>query len=116
MGTPGNDKFSFNFKLTDATISFSDNHVIVDGPSGSHTVLTGVDTFVFTDGTVNDKDGDPLVDDLFYYSHNHDVWNAHVDADQHYHQYGWHEGRDPNSFFSTSFYLSLNQDVKTGGH
>ena len=115
IGTPGNDKFSFNFKLTDATVSFSGNHVIVDGPSGSHTVLTGVDTFVFTDGTVNDNDGDPLVDDLFYYSHNHDVWNAHVDADQHYHQSGWHEGRDPNGFFSTSFYLSLNQDVKQAG-
>ena len=56
-----------------------------------------------------------LVDDLFYYSHYPDVWNAHVDADQHYHQYGWHEGRDPNSFFSTSFYLSLNQDVKNAG-
>ena len=25
------------------------------------------------------------------------------------------EGRDPNSFFSTSFYLSLNQDVKKAG-
>ena len=115
-GGPGNDKFSFNFKLTDATVSFSGNHVIVDGPSGSHTVLTGFKTYVFTDGTVNNKDGDPLVDDLFYYSHNHDVWNARVDADQHYHQSGWHEGRDPNAFFSTSFYLSLNQDVKTGGH
>ena len=115
IGGLGVDTAPFNFKLTDATISFSGNHVIVDGPSGSHTVLTGVETFLFTDGTVNDNDGDPLVDDLFYYSHNHDVWNAHVDADQHYHQYGWHEGRDPNSFFSTSFYLSLNQDVKQAG-
>ena len=44
--------------------------MIVDGPSGSHTVLTSVETFVFTDGTVNNNDGDPLVDDLFYYSHN----------------------------------------------
>ena len=39
---------------------------------------------MFTDGTVNNNDGNPLVDDLFYYSRNHDVWNAHVDADQHY--------------------------------
>ena len=115
IGGPGMDTAHFNFNLTDATVSFSGNHVIVDGPSGSHTVLTGVETFLFTDGTVNDNDGDPLVDDLFYYSHNHDVWNAHVDADQHYHQYGWHEGRDPNAFFSTSFYLSLNQDVKQAG-
>ena len=106
----GNDKFSFNFKLTDATVSFSGNHVIVDGPSGSHTVLTGVETFVFTDGTVNNNDGDPLVDDLFYYSHNHDVWNAHVDADQHYHQSGWHEGRDPNASFRPR---SISRSIRT---
>ena len=56
---------------------------------------------MFTDGTVDNNDGDPLVDDLFYYSQNHDVWNAHVDADAHYHTFGWHEGRDPNAFFST---------------
>ena len=106
----GNGKFSFNFKLTDASVSFSGDQVIVDGPRGSHTVLSGVDTFVFTDGTVNDNDGDPLVNDLFYYSHNHDVWNAHVDADQHYHQFGWHEGRDPNSPFSTSF---ISRSIRT---
>src|SRR4051812_10271031 len=56
----GNHEFSFNFKLTDATVSFSGNHVTIDGPSGSHIVLTGVETFVFTDGIVNNKDGDPL--------------------------------------------------------
>ena len=48
-------------------------------------MLTGFEMFVFTDGTVNNNDGDPLVDDLFYYSQYHDVWNAHVDADAHYH-------------------------------
>ena len=31
-------------------------------------MLTGFEIFVFTDGTVNNNDGDPLVDDLFYYS------------------------------------------------
>ena len=84
--------------------------MIVDGPDGSHTVLTGFNTYVFTDGTVNENDGDPLVDDLFYYSHNHDVWNAHVDADQHYHQYGWHEGRDPNAFFRPR---SISRSIRT---
>ena len=108
---PNYDKFSFNFKLTDATVSFSGNHVIVDGPNGGHTVVTGADTFVFTDGTVNNNDGDPLVDDLYYYSHNHDVWNAHFEADQHYQQYGWHEGRDPNALFDTNGYLTANPDV-----
>ena len=110
----GVDTVSFNFKLTDATISYLDNKIIIDGPS-SHTVLTGVEKFVFTDGTVNNADGNPLVDDLFYYARNHDVWNAHIDADQHYDQAGWHEGRDPSAFFSTSVYLWTNPDVRAAG-
>ena len=70
-------------------------------------MLTGFEIFKFTDGTVNNNDGDPLVDDLFYYSQYHDVWNAHADADRTITPYGWHEGRDPDAFFSTSTYLSM---------
>jgi hypothetical protein len=131
-GTPGNDSFvalpgnekiiagggvdtiTFDFRLVDATVTYSGNLVIIDGP-GSHTVLSGFEVFNFTDGTVNNNDADPLVDDLFYYSQHHDVWNAHVDADTHYHTYGWHEGRDPDAFFSTSTYLSDNPDVRAAG-
>jgi hypothetical protein len=113
-GLGGTDTINFGFKLTDATVTYSGNQVTVDGPS-SHTLLTGFETYVFTDGTVSETDGDPLVHDLYYYSHNHDVWSAHVDADARYHQSGWHEGRDPNAFFSTTFYLSLSQDVKAAG-
>jgi hypothetical protein len=131
-GTPGNDEFTasgsaerfeagtgidtinFGFRLVDATITWSGNQVFVDGPL-SHTELVGFERFVFTDGTVNNADGNPLVDDLFYYARSHDVWNAHADADQHYALAGWHEGRDPSAFFSTSFYLSINQDVKAAG-
>jgi Peptidase M10 serralysin C terminal len=123
-GTPGNDTFTalpgngridalggvdtiiFGFKLTDASVTFAGNQVIVDTAT-SHLVLTGFETYVFTDGTVNNNDSDPLVDDLFYYSHYHDVWNAHADADLHYHGSGWHEGRNPDAFFDTQFYLSL---------
>ena len=110
----GTDTVTFGFKLTDATISFSGNQVIVDGP-GSHTVLTGIEVFKFTDGTVDNADGNRLVDDLYYYARYHDVWNAHVDADAHYAQYGWHENRDPSAFFDTSLYLALNGDVKAAG-
>jgi hypothetical protein len=106
----GNDTITFGFKLTDSTITWSGNKVIVDSAS-SHTVLTGFETYVFTDGTVNNNDSDPLVDDLFYYPHNHDVWTAHADADGHYHVLGWLEGRDPSAFFSTVIYLSANPDV-----
>jgi hypothetical protein len=113
-GHGGNDTVIFDFKLTDAHVTFSGNKVIIDTAS-SHTVLTGFERYVFADGTVENNDGHPLVDDLFYYSHNHDVWNAGVDADRHYHEFGWHEGRDPNAFFSTAAYLSLYPDVKAAG-
>jgi hypothetical protein len=131
FGTPGDDSFtapagdsifhalggvdtiSFGFRLVDAKVSFAGNEVIIDGPNGtSHTVLTGFEIYKFTDGTVNDNDGDPLVDDLFYYSQYHDAWNAQADADMDYHTLGWHAGRDPDAFFSTSTYLSLYSDVK----
>ena len=133
IGTPGNDSFTalpgneridaltgvdtvtFDFRLVDAAVTYEGNKIVIDGPGGSHTVLTGVERFVFTDGTVDNHDGDGLVDDLFYYAQNHDVWTAHADADAHYHQFGWHEGRDPNAFFSTSTYLALNPAVKASG-
>jgi hypothetical protein len=56
-------------------------------------------------------DDDPLVDDGFYFASNPDVFAAGVDPDLHYAQFGWREGRDPNSFFSTNGYLSANADV-----
>jgi hypothetical protein len=110
----GVDTITFGFKLTDATVIWSGNQVIVDGPS-SHTVLTGFEVFSFTDGTVHNDDGNRLVDDLFYYARNHDVWNAHIDADLHYSVVGWKEGRDPDAFFDTSIYLSANPDVAASG-
>ena len=114
-GLGGTDTIRFAFKLTDASVSYVGNRVMIDGPGGIHTSLSGFEKYVFTDGTVNNADGDALVDDLFYYSKYRDVWNAHVDADAHYHLVGWHEGRDPNAFFSTSFYRALNPDVKAAG-
>jgi hypothetical protein len=132
VGTPGDDHFAapdgiahidalsgidtitFGFQLLDATVSYVGNTVVIDGPS-SHTVLTGFEVYQFTDGVVNDNDSDALVDDLFYYSTYHDVWNAQVDADQHYHQSGWHEKRDPSAFFSSMIYLSANADVNAAG-
>lgn len=129
FGTPGDDSFAalpgnervdalagtdtirFNFKLIEATIAYKDNTIVVDGPAGSHTVLTGFERFSFTDGTVTINDANPLVDDLFYYSRNHDVWTSGADADSHYSTSGWQEGRDPNAFFSTRLYLANNVDV-----
>jgi hypothetical protein len=110
----GVDTIRFNFKLVDATVSYYGNQVVITSASSS-TVVTGFEKYVFTDGTVDNWDASSLVDDLFYYSHNHDVWNAHVDADAHYNTFGWHEGRDPNAFFSTTGYLTAYADVQAAG-
>jgi hypothetical protein len=113
-GLGGIDTATFGFKLVEATVSHVGNTVVIDGPS-SRTVLTGFERFAFTDGTVNNNDGNALVDDLFYFSRSHDVWNAQLDADVHYSVVGWQEGRDPSAFFDTSFYLAINPDVKGAG-
>jgi hypothetical protein len=110
----GHDTITFGFTLAQATITWSDETVIVDGPS-SHTVLTGFESYVFADGKVDNDDGNPLVDDLFYYARNPDVLAAGVDAEEHYNAFGWHEGRDPNAFFSTVVYLSANPDIAAAG-
>jgi hypothetical protein len=115
VGLRGTDTMVFGFALVDAKVSYVGNDIIIDGPNGSHTVMSGIETFVFTDGTVNNRDGSPLVDDLFYYANNHDVWTAHVDADTHYNMYGWREGRDPNAWFDTKGYLATYTDVAAAG-
>jgi len=113
-GGAGKDTITFDFALTQATVSYVDGKLTVEG-AGTKTVLTGIERFVFNDGTVDNADGNPLVDDLYYYTHNHDVWAEHVDADLHYSIFGWHEGRDPNAFFSTNGYLAVYADVKAAG-
>jgi Ca2+-binding RTX toxin-like protein len=110
----GIDTITFGFRLLDATVTYAGNTVVVDGPT-SHTVLSGFEVFRFTDGTVHNDDADPLVDDLFYYSQNHDVWTAGLDADAHFHSVGWKQNRDPDAFFSVSTYLATNPDVKAAG-
>jgi hypothetical protein len=110
----GIDTVRFGFRLTDSTVSYAGNQVIIDGPV-THITLTGFERFVFTDGTVDNNDGNRLVDDLFYNSRNHDVWNARVDADGHYAASGRHENRDPNAFFDLSLYLAVNPDVQAAG-
>ena len=52
-----------------------------------------------------------LVDDNFYYTKNPDVAAAGIDPEAHYYSNGHLEGRDPNWWFDTSFYLQNNSDV-----
>src|SRR5262245_4413003 len=100
-GLGGTDTIRFNFKLTDARISFAGNQVIVTTAT-SQTTLTGFQVYQFTDGTIDETLAGGLVDPLFYYSQYHDVWATHQDAQTHYMTAGWKEGRDPSAFFDTS--------------
>ena len=52
-----------------------------------------------------------LVNETFYRSKNLDVAAAGVDPTAHYYSNGHLEGRDPNWWFDTSFYLANNADV-----
>ncbi|PHK93430.1 hypothetical protein CR162_18690 [Pseudoroseomonas rhizosphaerae] len=57
----------------------------------------------------------PLFDKAFYRAIYADIAQAGVDPVQHFLQFGWKEGRDPNSHFDTSFYMNQNPDVLAAG-
>ncbi|MCG5246038.1 amidase family protein [Methylorubrum extorquens] len=106
---------SFDFALSQASLRQAPGHIALIGPDGLSHDVTAVETFVFTDGVVRQKDAAPLVDDLFYYAANPDVWQAQIGADAHYAAHGWREGRDPNAAFSTAGYLAANPEVAAAG-
>jgi hypothetical protein len=88
--------------------------VTLSSPSAGGTIATGS-----ASGTIVNDDASSLThgcfDSVYYLATNADVAKAGVDAYQHYELYGWHEGRDPDAFFSTTGYLGANQDVKAAG-
>ncbi|TXN25574.1 glycoside hydrolase family 16 protein [Methylobacterium sp. WL119] len=106
---------SLPIALTDASFDFSRGHTAIKFADGTIMDLTDATKISFSDGIIQKNDGLPLVDDLYYAANNFDVWRTHTDLDAHYLQYGWHEGRDPNAFFSTSGYLAANADVRSAG-
>lgn len=106
---------SLNFTLTEAHFTFAGGHDVVVGTDGSVTDVTNAPAVTFADGTVGLSPSSSLVDELYYYAKNGDVWASHMDAATHYNQYGWHEGRDPNADFSTTGYLAANSDVAASG-
>ncbi|WP_128566353.1 hypothetical protein [Methylobacterium crusticola] len=86
----------------------------VDSPVvGSTLLATGTnhlnDVYAFVSG------GSPLVDDLYYFSHNLDVLAAALDPTAHYIEYGAREGRNPNAWFDTTGYLTAYPDVAAAG-
>lgn len=113
-GQAGSDTAFFDFSLTYATFTYFDRAMLIEH-SGSRDRLVSIEQLQFSDRTVFQHDSNSLVDDMYYYSRNHDVFNALGEAEQHYSQYGWREGRDPNSFFDTSEYLETYADVAAAG-
>ena len=53
----GSDTITFDFRLVDATVTYAGHSVLIDRAS-SHTVLSGFDTYVFTDGIVHNQDAE----------------------------------------------------------
>jgi len=107
--------------LTDAsqftpTVAASDHHIFFAwtdfGSRPQDTAATGVRGRIFA---VDDGDGNPLIDSLYYVAHNPDVLAESADPIAHFNTFGWREGRDPNGFFDVSAYLAANPDVRAAG-
>jgi hypothetical protein len=114
-GGGGTDRAILNFAFGAALVGVTaDGATVITGPDGSDT-FRGIEVYQFSDRTIDNADGSPLVDDLFYLSRYGDVAAAGIDADTHYAEYGFREGRDPNAFFSTKGYLAANPDVRAAG-
>ncbi|WP_407531067.1 M10 family metallopeptidase C-terminal domain-containing protein [Methylobacterium oryzisoli] len=113
-GRAGDDTAVFDFSLTEASVGLQNG---VTAVSASHitALLSGFEHYAFADGQIDTWDGAPLVDDLFYAIENKDVFRAGIDADPHYMQVGWREGRNPNAYFDTAAYLQANPDVAAAG-
>lgn len=116
-GGAGDDYAVFRFATWEASVSSQDGQTIVYGPA-TQTTLTNVEHVFFADSP-SFRDGPHTVNggvDYVYYNDIYpDVAAAGYDAAQHYSANGWHEGRNPNPYFSTSFYLQTNPDVAQSG-
>ncbi|TCT02429.1 5'-nucleotidase C-terminal domain-containing protein [Aquabacter spiritensis] len=113
-GGEGDDTAIFDVDFNSVTATFADGAVILTSAEGMDQIR-GIEHLQFADGRIDLKDENALVNDLFYYAANKDVWDAGMDAETHYALFGWKEGRDPNAAFSTDGYLSANADVKAAG-
>ncbi|WP_375459900.1 cadherin-like domain-containing protein, partial [uncultured Enterovirga sp.] len=114
-GAQGHDTVRFSANFNAYAFSFVGRDIVVTGPEGSDT-LSSFERFAFSDGTIDRKDSSLLVDDLFYYAQNRDVWDdGGFDAKVHYNLYGWKEGRNPNAWFDTNWYLQAHPDVAAAG-
>lgn len=112
-GGDGMDTAVIDAALGATTVTYGDGYMTLSA-AGDQTRMRGVEGFRFADGEIA-PDAAITVDDLAYASRYSDVWAARLDPDAHYAQYGWREGRDPSSHFSTSGYLAAYADVRAVG-
>lgn len=89
------DQMSINVGKLPAMIIECDTPVML-APPGTQVAANGFDAF-------------------YYLQHNPDVAAAGVDPYEHFQQFGWREGRNPNAFFDTAGYLDAYADVKAAG-
>jgi hypothetical protein len=116
-GGVGDDTAVFSLNFNDYAVQDLGATLLVIGQGGVRT-LAAIEHLQFADTTItpaNLADGNPLFDTLYYLSRNPDVFQAGVNALDHYNTSGWHEGRDPNPYFDTSGYLAVNADVAAAG-
>ncbi|OOG63093.1 metallopeptidase [Sinorhizobium sp. A49] len=114
FGGEGWDAAGFDFSLLDAKFAYRGGAMVIDH-QGSLDRLLSIEQLEFADRIVVQDDGNSLVDDMHYFTQNKDVYRALMEAEDHYSQHGWREGRDPNSFFDTSEYLETYTDVAAAG-
>lgn len=110
----GTDTLALDGSLASYLIFPAGNGVTIFGDN-LYVQSAEVETFRFSDITVNQADGNLPIDDLFYLSQYPDVAAAGVDPEVHYAQFGRFEGRDPNLFFDTQGYLNAYADVRAAG-
>ena len=112
-GGDGDDTVVFSHSLGEYLIRGTFGSSIAPiGPDGSLSIHN-VEHLQFTDGTITLHSG--LIDYAFYLVNNLDVFHANIDPAAHFNQWGWHEGRDPDAYFSVRDYLDANPDLKAAG-
>jgi hypothetical protein len=123
----GVDHFYIDGSFANVTVTTSGNTTTINGKRTANleNVILNDGTFSMqqlasrgtNDSTSNTSNNSSvgnfsyLVDDAFYNSRNSDVAAAGIDPEAHYYNNGHLEGRDPNWWFDTSFYLQNNPDV-----
>jgi hypothetical protein len=133
----GNDTVHGDANTTVEFLNLSTNYDIIQvgqtlrvtdhsGRTGTD-ILTSVGTLFFLDKVVKlaypqDAPNQPAVagfDPVYYLAQNPDVAAAvaagQTTALQHFLTTGWKEGRNPDAFFDTNYYLQHNADVAAAG-